>query len=284
MHRMFAVCRNSVLRRPIKSENTPVGSSNSDEGNLRDCENQNGLRIRTGDLREVHDHHRSVDAEVVAEVEPAEQSDVAARGTHVMHRKRWSAQAFRHGCPQPNAAAEVAHAVSAKLQRRSSAKNLVAALRAGAACEVDLTFTADGHALCLHDATLTARRPDTAVLRRDACHDSNNSANECYWRGVNDYSLFLDEVCDTVASVGVAAPALVQLDVKARAQALSVATCETFARTLGNRTDAFIASAYDWDAVTRLWLPHADCTPGSIPCCSTRARLTSMPTHIAPSL
>ena len=47
---------------------------------LRDRENQHRIRVRTGDLREIHDHHRSVDAEIVAEVEPAEQSDVAARG------------------------------------------------------------------------------------------------------------------------------------------------------------------------------------------------------------
>lgn len=33
-------------------------------------------------------------------------------------------------------------------------ENLVAALEIGAACEVDIVFTADGHALCLHDRTL----------------------------------------------------------------------------------------------------------------------------------
>ena len=45
------------------------------------------------------------------------------------------------------------------LRRRKSdapflRENLVAALNDGAACEVDIAFTADGHALCLHDPTL----------------------------------------------------------------------------------------------------------------------------------
>src|SRR6185503_11718058 len=45
------------------------------------------------------------------------------------------------------------------LRRRKSdapflRENLVAALKIGAACEVDIAFTADGHALCLHDPSL----------------------------------------------------------------------------------------------------------------------------------
>ncbi len=64
--------------------------------------------------------------------------------------------------------------------------------------------------------------------------------------------LFLDEVTATVASIGVAAPALVQLDVKTRAQALTTAACEQFRSTLDGCADAFIASAYEWEAVARL--------------------------------
>src|SRR5262252_4496483 len=45
------------------------------------------------------------------------------------------------------------------LRRRKSdapflRQNLSAALQGGAPCEVDIAFTADGHAVCLHDATL----------------------------------------------------------------------------------------------------------------------------------
>lgn len=144
------------------------------------------------------------------------------------------------------------------LRRRKSdapfqRENLVAALRAGAACEVDLTFTADGHALCLHDSTLD--RETTGHGRvADATRAEIERLRQRSPTGavLTEQPLFLDEVCATVASVGVAAPALVQLDVKARAHTLNAATCETFARALGDGTDSFIASAYDWDAVARL--------------------------------
>ncbi len=144
------------------------------------------------------------------------------------------------------------------LRRRKSdapfqRENLVAALRAGAACEVDLTFTADGHALCLHDSILD--RETTGHGRvADATRAEIEQLRQRSPTGavLTTRPLFLDEVCATVASVGVAAMALVQLDVKARAQTLNAAACETFARALGDGADAFIASAYDWDVVARL--------------------------------
>ncbi len=48
-------------------------------------------------------------------------------------------------------------------------RNLVAGLEAGAALEVDLVVTADGHFLCLHDLTLDAETTGTGpLLRRPA--------------------------------------------------------------------------------------------------------------------
>ncbi len=144
------------------------------------------------------------------------------------------------------------------LRRRKSdapfqRENLIAALRAGAACEVDLTFTADGHALCLHDSTLD--RETTGHGRvADATRAEIERLRQRSPTGavLTSQPLFLDEVCATVVSVGVAASALVQLDVKARAQTLNTATCENFARALGHGADAFIASAYEWSTVARL--------------------------------
>ena len=130
--------------------------------------------------------------------------------------------------------------------------NLVAALRCGAACEVDIRFTRDGHAVCLHDAQLD--RETTGSGRVDALERS--AVERLRQRGSDGAALdagplFLDEIADTVARVGAAAPALVQLDVKARVDTLSDAALDRLARTLGDGADAYIASAYDWGTIRR---------------------------------
>jgi len=128
--------------------------------------------------------------------------------------------------------------------------NLVAALRSGAACEVDVRFTQDGHAVCLHDALLD--RETTGSGRVDATSRAN--VERLRQRGadgapLDSRPLFLDEIVDTVVEIGVAAPALVQLDVKARAGSLTRPVLEGIARSIGPSADAFIASAYDWDTI-----------------------------------
>jgi glycerophosphoryl diester phosphodiesterase len=131
-------------------------------------------------------------------------------------------------------------------------RNLVAAVRCGAACEVDIRFTADGHAVCLHDATLD--RETTGRGRVDA---SARGDIELLWQRGGDGAalesppLFLDEVVAAVAEIG-AAPASVQLDVKTRAKALSSAAVTRFTSLLRGHANSFIASAYDWPAVQRL--------------------------------
>ena len=127
--------------------------------------------------------------------------------------------------------------------------NLVAALRSGAACEVDIRFTRDGHAVCLHDALLDRETtgsgrvdatPRAAVERfRQRCADG---------APLDSAPLFLDEIVATIAEIG-AAPALVQLDVKARTDALTTPVLERVGRSIGAHADAFIASAYDWDTI-----------------------------------
>ncbi len=144
------------------------------------------------------------------------------------------------------------------LRRRKSdapflRENLVAALRAGAACEVDLQFTIDGHALCLHDRTL-----DRETTGQGRVADTTRAAVErVRQRGpdgavLDSAPLFLDEIVATVDAIGVASPALVQLDVKTRATALMPEGLERLSQVIGKRADAFIASAYEWDAVQRV--------------------------------
>jgi glycerophosphoryl diester phosphodiesterase len=128
--------------------------------------------------------------------------------------------------------------------------NLLAALRCEAACEVDIRFTRDGHAVCLHDALLD--RETTGTGRVDAMPRA--AVERLHQRDVDGASLdaaplFLDEIVDVVGAIGTAEPALVQLDVKARAEALTTPALERIARVLGANADAFIASAYDWDTI-----------------------------------
>jgi glycerophosphoryl diester phosphodiesterase len=130
--------------------------------------------------------------------------------------------------------------------------NLVAALDSGAACEVDVRFTQDGHPLCLHDAVLD--RETTGTGRVDATNRID--VERLRQRGSNgapldDAPLFLDELVGIVAATGAAAPALVQLDIKTRADALTAHGLARVSRQLRDRADAFIASAYDWTTVQR---------------------------------
>ena len=132
-------------------------------------------------------------------------------------------------------------------------ENLALALRSGAACEVDIVLTADGHALCLHDDTL-----DRETTGHGRAADATRATIErCRQRGsdgaaLDSTPLFLDEVAAAVAALGVVAPASVQLDVKLPAQALTKGALDRIARVLRDHTHAFIASAYEWDAVQRL--------------------------------
>jgi glycerophosphoryl diester phosphodiesterase len=131
--------------------------------------------------------------------------------------------------------------------------NLVAALRAKAACEVDIVFTADGHGICLHDRTLdrettgAGRISDTerAVIERLRLRGPGGEVRD-------EPPLFLDEVAGAVAAGGVTTPALVQLDIKTRARDLTAVAMQRFGAALGQCTGAFIASAYEWETVQRL--------------------------------
>jgi glycerophosphoryl diester phosphodiesterase len=128
--------------------------------------------------------------------------------------------------------------------------NLASALESGAACEVDIVLTADGHALCLHDQTL-----DRETTGHGRAADATRATIErCCQRGsdgvaLDSAPLFLDEVAAAVAAHGVVAPASVQLDVKLPAQALTKGALDRITRMLRDQTDAFIASAYEWETV-----------------------------------
>jgi glycerophosphoryl diester phosphodiesterase len=143
------------------------------------------------------------------------------------------------------------------LRRRKSdaaflRENLAAALRGGAACEVDIVLTADGHPLCLHDRTL-----DRETTGHGHVADATRAQIErLRQRGpdgaaLESAPLFFDEIVAAVAENGVTAPAQVQLDIKAHADALTPAVTDRIAGLLRDNADTFIASAYEWETVRR---------------------------------
>ena len=137
--------------------------------------------------------------------------------------------------------------------------NLEAALQTGAACEVDLVATADGHFLCLHDLTLDAETTGTgpvAALDRIEIERLRQRAPD--GRPLAEPPLFLDEVVAAVCRHGAVPPGSVQLDVKLAEAELTPALLATLPLVLGEDTACFTAGGYDWPAICRL----AQAAPG----------------------
>lgn len=131
--------------------------------------------------------------------------------------------------------------------------NLEAALRAGAACEVDLVFTADGHAFCLHDLTLDRETTGTGLASEATRAEVERLRQRTEDGSLLDVApLFLDEIVDTVRRIGVAAPGLVQLDIKAPLDSLDAGGLDRFRTVLGETASAFIAGGYDFAMIERL--------------------------------
>ncbi|MDH4074337.1 MAG: hypothetical protein OEY41_17930 [Acidimicrobiia bacterium] len=137
--------------------------------------------------------------------------------------------------------------------------NLVAALTAGVPCEVDLRFTADHHALCIHDAVLdheTTLTGPVAAARRADVEAGFQRANRGH--PLSTAPLFLDEVVAAVRARRPVGPGLVQLDVKTPVAELHPEALARLGALLGPDAPAFIASGYQWDLIERL----TDAAPG----------------------
>jgi glycerophosphoryl diester phosphodiesterase len=130
---------------------------------------------------------------------------------------------------------------------------LAAGLEAGAAAEVDVVLTRDGHAVCLHDLTLdrettgsgpvaAASRAEIELLRQRG-PDGTALATA---------PLFLDEVVALVAARARPDGGLMQLDVKEPAARLDRATLDRFGTLLGEAAPRFVAGGTDWAAVKAL--------------------------------
>ena len=145
-----------------------------------------------------------------------------------------------------------------KLRRRRNdapfwRPNLAAGLIAGAALEVDVVVTADGHILCLHDLTLDAEttgRGPVGTAKRAEIERLYQRGNE--GEALDSPPLFLDEVVATVARFGQASGQLVQLDIKEPAIRFDDSMVAQLARITGLLGHRFIASGYDGMLIERL--------------------------------
>ena len=124
---------------------------------------------------------------------------------------------------------------------------------AGAALELDLVVTADGHFLCLHDLTLDAETTGTgpvatakrAEVERFRQRGSNGEI-------LDAPPLFLDEVAAAVARYGQDSGGLVQLDIKEPQVRFDDALVAQLAETIGTLRYRFIASGCDAKLIEQL--------------------------------
>ncbi|MEJ1158445.1 glycerophosphodiester phosphodiesterase [Prosthecomicrobium sp. N25] len=137
--------------------------------------------------------------------------------------------------------------------------SLRAALEAGAACEVDVVLTRDGHALCLHDRTLDRETSGTGPVAAAARADIERLRQRGPdGRLLDSPPLFLDEVVAAVAAHGRPDGGLVQLDVKEPAFRLDAAARRAIGAVLGDLAPRFVAGGAEWEAIEDL----AEAAPG----------------------
>ncbi|MBZ9939022.1 glycerophosphodiester phosphodiesterase [Mesorhizobium sp. BR1-1-16] len=132
------------------------------------------------------------------------------------------------------------------------------ALAAGASSEVDLRAHGEDGFVVLHDDRLDRETSgsglvaaaDSALLRALTMRASDGTITD-------ERVLLLDDLAELAAG-DAAADALVQLDLKEEASAITPAVIARFARLIGPVAQRFILSGGDWTAVRRL----AEATPG----------------------
>lgn len=131
--------------------------------------------------------------------------------------------------------------------------NLVAGLEAGAALEVDLVLTADGHFACLHDLTLEAETtgagPVASATRADLMRLRQRGPEGAI---LDDPPLFLDEVVAAVARHRRPDGGLLQLDMKDPPERLDDDAVARLRDALGPHAGHFIAGSTDARFLARL--------------------------------
>ena len=152
-------------------------------------------------------------------------------------------------------------------------RNLAAGLEAGAALEVDLVMTADGHFVCLHDLTLDAETsgtgPVAATTRTDLMLLRQRAPGGAM---LADAPLFLDEVVGAVARHRRPDGGLLQLDMKDPPERLDPAAVARLRDVLGADAHHFIAGSTDANFLDRLRIAVPQLTRGYDPLALVRLR------------
>lgn len=134
-----------------------------------------------------------------------------------------------------------------------SRANLAAGLLAGAALEVDLSMSADGAFVCIHDATLDRETTGTGpVARTTRAELAGLRQRGPDGRPTTEPLVFLDDVVNAVAALRRPPGALVQLDVKEPSERLDDALLGRIGEALGDHAPAFIIGSCDAALVARL--------------------------------
>lgn len=138
-------------------------------------------------------------------------------------------------------------------------RRIIEGMALGASVEIDLVIHADDGLAVLHDLALdhdttgqgAVRQTPADVLRRLHLRDNQGLA-------LPDTVMLLEDLAALIAREGAHPEALLQLDYKEDAAALTPAVTLTFARALSPVAGHFILSSGDAEAVQTL----ADATPG----------------------
>lgn len=146
-------------------------------------------------------------------------------------------------------------------------RRIIEGMEAGASVEVDLVIHGDDGFAVLHDLTLEAdttgqgpvRQTPAAVLR--ALHLRGNDG-----KPIADRVMLLEDLAALIALKGAHPEALLQLDYKEDAAALTPAVIATFARALRPVARHVILSSGDAEAVALLTAPLPDLRIGYDPC------------------
>ncbi len=143
--------------------------------------------------------------------------------------------------------------------------NLEAGLVAGAALEVDIVSTADGHFFCLHDLTLD-RETTGSGLASDVTRSEIGRLRQRATDGaaLTEAPLFLDEIVAALHRHP-HAPRQVQLDFKEPASSFSNAMLDRLCRTVGDFAAAFVVGTTDPEAFARVKFSSAGIAVGFDP-------------------
>jgi glycerophosphoryl diester phosphodiesterase len=131
--------------------------------------------------------------------------------------------------------------------------NLAAGLACGAAMEVDLSATADGDFVCVHDTTLDRETTGTGMVgdwSKEALKKLRQRAAD--GTPTDQPLLFLHDIVEAIRRLGRRPAGLVQLDIKEPSERLDDALLARLRMQLDNQAPAFVIGSCDARLVDRL--------------------------------